>query len=275
MVFESLTDEELLKEAVNIVETAKNSGITIRVLGAIAVFLHSLHDLTAINLYEKIKRLGENKSKFTDLDLIGYGQQRKQIMHFFEKILCFKPNLMENVLFGSKRLIYSHPKGFYHVDIFFDKLEFSHDVHFGEKIGKGRLELDYPTITLADIVLEKVQIHNISLKDIIDLIVLFASHDVDLTHDKEVIDGNYIAKVLADDWGFWYDAVHNLEVVQRFSSKFYSENKLVKEVHNLISNRIDKLLKIIDETPKTKNWLKRAKIGTSKPWYREVEEVIR
>lgn len=275
MEFISLTDEEFLREAVNIVETAKNSGIVIRLLGAVSIYLHSLHNSRAINLYEEIGRFGENKPKFTDLDLISYGKQRKQIMQFFEKTLGFKPDLMINALFGSKRLIYFHPKGFYKVDIFFDKLEFSHDVYFGGKPGGGRLELDYPTITLADMVLEKTQINQINVKDIVDLIVLFLSHDVGTAQGKEVIDGKYVANILADDWGFWYDAVRNLETVKHFSNKFYVESKLPKVDFNLVTSRVDKLLGIINDTPKTKNWLKRAKIGTSKPWYREVEEVIR
>ncbi|MEM2738176.1 MAG: hypothetical protein QXK93_04240, partial [Candidatus Bathyarchaeia archaeon] len=237
-----------------------------------AAYLHSNHE-NAINLYNRVKRFGENKPIFTDLDLMAYGKQRKQVIQFFEKTLNFKPNLIINALFGSNRLIYHHPVGYFKVDVFFDKLEFSHDVCFGKGPGEGRLELDYPTISLADLVLEKIQIHQINLKDIVDLMVIFINHDVDVSQNKEVIDGNYIADVLADDWGFWYDATCNLKAVKSFANKFYLEKKLTDEEQNIITNRVDKLLEIIDKKPKTKNWLKRAKIGTSKPWYREVEEI--
>lgn len=275
MKFVSLTDEKFVKESMEIVEKAGEIGLVIRIMGALAAYIHSMHDSKAVNIYKKIKRFGENKPMFTDLDLLAYGKQRKNIILFFEKTLNFKPNSIINALFGNNRMIYSHPEGYYHVDIFFDRLEFSHTVNFGKKPGAGRLELDYPTITLADIVLEKTQIHNINLKDIIDLIVLFVGHDVGTEQDKEIIDGAYIAKVLADDWGFWYDALHNFETLKQYANKFQLENKLTKEEHNLIINRVDELRKIIDETPKTKNWLKRAKVGVSKPWYREVEEMIR
>jgi len=266
-----MPEEEFVKEAIDIVKKASDMNITLRILGALAVYIHSMHNETAMKMYEKIERFGSGKPKFTDLDLIAYGKQRKKVMGLFEKTLHFNYDVVLKAIFARKRLIYYHPKGYYHVDIFFDKLEFSHDVVFK----KGRLELDFPTITLADLVLEKTQIHKINLKDIIDLIILFAGHEVSESQNKETIDGTYIATILSDDWGFWYDAVHNLEAVKKFSNKFYSEGKLTKEGHNLVISRVNKLLRIIDETPKTKNWLKRAKVGTSKPWYREVEEIIR
>jgi len=63
--------------------------------------------------------------------------------------LGFRPDSVINGFFGDRRLIYYEPSDKFHVDIFLDKLEFSHDVIFGKKPGDGRLELDYPTIALA------------------------------------------------------------------------------------------------------------------------------
>jgi hypothetical protein len=275
MAFEKSSDEEFIKESIHIVDQASRANIILRIIGAVAVCIHSAHIPKAMAIYDKIKRLNSEKSQFTDLDLMAYGKQRKEIMNFFGKTLGFKPELTLNAVFGNKRLMYHHPKDYYHADIFFDKLEFSHDIEFGSKPGQGRLELDFPTITLEDIVLEKVQIHKINLKDIIDLIILFVGHDVCESKTKEVIDGKYIANVLSDDWGFWYDATQNLSLVKRFLDKFYSEGNITDEEHQLVAERVNKLLKTIEETPKTKNWLKRAQKGTSKPWYREVEDIVR
>lgn len=58
-------------------------------------------------------------------------------MEFFEKVLKFKYDLITRALFLQERLIYHHPKDLYHVDIFFDRLEFSHDVNFGSLVGVG------------------------------------------------------------------------------------------------------------------------------------------
>ena len=51
--------------------------------------------------------------------------------------------------------------------------------------------------------------------------------------------------------------------------------RLSEKQTGIITQRIDKLRKIINDTAKTKNWEKLAKAGTSKPWYRETEEVVR
>jgi len=267
--FVTISDEEFVREATNIVNKAREHGIVIRILGALAIYLHSLDLPDMMKLYGEMQRFGEGKPKFTDLDLMAYSAQRNIVKGFFEKVIRFKPDIMVNTLFGYKRLTYYHPQNYYHVDVFFDKLEFSHDVVFGSKPESGRLELDYPTISLADIVLTKVQIHQINLKDIVDLVILFAGHDVDTEF------GRRVASILLEDWGFWYDATNNLNKVKKHAKAFHDDSKLSKKQYELTVGRIDKLLKIIDETPKTKNWQKRAKIGTSKPWYREVEEVAR
>ncbi|MEM1545353.1 MAG: hypothetical protein QXY40_10045 [Candidatus Methanomethylicia archaeon] len=273
--FVSLSKEEFAEEAMNIIEKAKSRGIVLRILGALAVYIHSKHERNALEIYSRIGRFGVDNPTFTDLDLIAYGKQRGEIVKLFEKELKFNYNALVKALFMNKRLIYFHPKNQYQVDIFFDKLEFSHDVVFGDKPGKGRLDLDYPTITLTDLVLEKIQIHQINLKDIVDLIITFYGHDVNYKDDQEYINGKYIAKILSDDWGFWYDAITNLNKVKLFVEKFHNENKLTKEEKELVNSRIDKLIKIIDEEPKSGKWRKRAEIGTSKPWYREVEEVTK
>lgn len=272
--FVEISEEEFLKEALGIIEKAQSRGIYLRILGALAVYIHSLDKPECINAFRSLGRFGEGKPLFTDLDLIGYSKQRKEITKLFEE-LKFQPDRMINVLFADRRLIFYHPQGKYHVDVFLNKLEFSHDVYFGEKPGSGRLELDYPTITLADIVLEKLQIHFINLKDLIDLIVLFMGHEVSEQSDKDVIDGKYIAKILSDDWGFWYDAITNLDKTKSLAKTFIESGKLSSDQVKIIIERIDKLRSIIDAMPKTKNWEKRAKIGTNKPWYREVEEVVR
>lgn len=273
--FVEMKDEDFAREAVEIVSKAQERGVILRILGAMAVYLHTEDD-RLLEVYRRLGRFGEGKPMFTDLDLIAYRKQVKELKKLFETELKFTPDWMVNRLFASKRLIYYHPDNKYHVDIFLNKLEFSHDVNFGEKPGKGRLELDFPTITLADIVLEKLQIHHINLKDIVDLIVLLLGHEVASNpQDRNVIDGGYIAKVLADDWGFWYDATNNLKKVREYAKKFMDEGKLSKEEYDTICRRVDTLLDLIEREPKTKRWMKRAKVGTSKPWYREVEEIVR
>lgn len=82
---------------------------------------------------------------------------------------------------------------------------------------KGRLELDYPTITVTDMLLEKIQMWEaFSEKDLKDCLLLLKAHNVEEKREKESIDASYIAKILAKDWGFWYTATTNLKNLKRF-----------------------------------------------------------
>jgi hypothetical protein len=40
-----------------------------------------------------------------------------------------------------------------------------------------------------------------------------------------------------------------------------------------VERRVMKLLKMIEEEPKAAAWEKRAKVGATKKWYRDVEEI--
>jgi len=72
-----------------------------------------------------------------------------------------------------------------------------------------RLEIDYPTISLADLLLEKMQIVKLNEKDILDTIVMLREHDVG-EGDKETINSDRVSGLLSDDWGFYYTVTTNL-----------------------------------------------------------------
>jgi hypothetical protein len=274
--FVTLGDQEFLKEAQAVVQAAQSEGTSLRILGSLAIFAHSVHVPEAIELFHALGRVSVGTPLFTDLDLMGYARQGRAISGVLEK-LGFKPDNMVNGFFGDRRLIYYEGDGKFHVDIFLDKLEFSHDVEFGKKPGEGRLELDFPTITLSDIVLEKLQIHQIGRKDLVDLMILFFGHDVKpaANGEKEVVDAGYIANLLADDWGFWYEATQNLLKTRQLMGTFVAEGRVKPNQASRIEARIGSLEAALHRVPKGRHWEKRAKVGTAKPWFREVEEVVR
>jgi hypothetical protein len=269
-----MKEDEFLNEALDIVGRAENRGVHLRILGALAVYMTSCDRQECLKIFSALGRLGEGKSFFTDLDLAAYSKQKKEATKIFRE-LNFKPDEMVNAMFGDKRLIFYHPQDKYQVDIFLNKLEFSHDVNFGSPGDAGRLELDYPTITLADLVLEKLQINKINHKDLVDLMVIFSEHEVVAKQQRGVVDGGYIAKILSDDWGFWYDATTNLGKLKSLVEKATNEGKIAQAQSNKIKNGVEDLIKIIQETPKSFKWRMRERVGTKKSWYREVDEVER
>lgn len=244
-------------EAVKIVDKAKASNLTLRVLGATAFRIHSPNN---IKVHDQMARA------ITDLDFMGYSKERGKIEEFFTKQLGYdmvRAALTPGLFAGRCIFIKS---GGAHADVFLDKLAMNHVIDF-----KGRLDVDYPTISLVDLLLEKLQIVHINEKDVKDSILLLLEHDVE-KGDKETINVDRITKIMAEDWGFYYTTVANLKKIQAFLPKYAN---LQEEQRKIIDSRIVKLLEAIENQPKKMGWKIRAKVGPSKKWYNDVEEVER
>lgn len=264
-----VSEEQFLTDALHIIDEAENSGLKIRILGALCGYIKNQElDPKIDQVYRTLGRLEGTSTLFTDLDLMAYSSQRGKIMDLFEKKLKLVPNRYFNMARGHHRLMYEKTREF-QIDLFFDRLQYSHNVEFGSKPGNGRLELDYPTISLADFVLEKLQIHQINRKDLVDIIILLKNHEVADHFEKGKVDAGYIAQVLSDDWGFWYDATQN---IQKIRNELSSLARKLPD-HEVVSSRLDQLSAIIDACPKTLGWNARSKSGTSTPWFTEVFEI--
>lgn len=263
-------DRQLLYYATQLVDISHQFSIELRALGSAALLIHVLDKNPDLLLLMKtLGRAEESEdSLLTDVDLIGSSRQKNEINKIFTN-LGLEPIIDT---FFLPRLIYTTKEG-YHIDVFFDKLEFAHDVPFLSD-GKNRLSLCYPTISITDYLLEKLQIHDVNRKDLIDVLTAFAGHEVGDHYAKGMIDGDYIATLLSDDWGFWYDATNNLNRVKSLAKELDERGKLPHAYAVMVITRIDKLLEIINGHEKSNRWKKRAEIGTRKPWYRVVEEGI-
>jgi len=267
--------EVFLRESQEIVEKAKEEGIILRILGGLSIAIHCREHK---EFAKKLGRIGTGVIKgqeYSDIDYVSYRKQREKIKELFDKIGYVKRRATLSTA-ASERQIYYHPKGWFYVDIFFDKLLVAnHPIDF-----KGRLELDYPTITVTDMLLEKIQIWEaFSVKDLKDCMLLLKTHDIKEKGEKESIDASYIAKLLAQDWGFWYTATTNLKNLKKFTSEIDKlgpeveiDPKLIKKKDRKeITSKIEALLERIDKEPKPFGWKMRAKVGTKKRWYNPVE----
>ncbi len=270
-----LGEAEFCAQSVDLVKRAQEAGVPIRILGAMAVYIHSSHRPETLERYRSLERLGPGRPLFTDLDVVGYADLQRETQRFFEGTMKFTPDFHVNALFSGRRNVFRHPDGLFDLDVFYDLLSFSHDVRFRGSVDGDRLELDFPTISLADIILEKLQIHQINRKDLVDLFTLLSGHEVAEGPGTDRVDGSHIARTLSADWGFEYDAHANLEKLQGFADHALKEGRVTAEEHGRVTGGIGRLKQFISYQPKTKEWQKRAKKGTSKPWFNEVDEIER
>jgi len=185
-------------EAERLIGAARERGVTLRLLGALA-FAH--HCQRFGHLQQAMGR------HYTDIDLAGYGRQGRDIQRLMAD-LGYGEDRGVYVESEGSRLVFAHPGSGLHVDVFLDKLEFCHTISW-----KGRLERDDPTIPLAELLLEKMQIVQINEKDIIDTIMLLLENDLGES-DREEVNIGLVARTCAGDWSWWRTLTMNLRKVE-------------------------------------------------------------
>jgi hypothetical protein len=252
--------EIFLEEGKRLADEATKRGIPIRLLGGVAIRFHCSE---FVEFAKQLRRLGEGQQEYTDLDYMSYSQYRDKMKVFFKEMGYDKrPTTMSSA--ATQRQIYFHPRGWFYVDVFFDKLlAANHPLDF-----RGRLDLDTPTVTPTDLLLEKLQIVFPSEKDVKDAVLLIKAHEVLPQQEKNKINAKFISELLASDWGFWYTVTTNLTGLKQY---LLDAGNLSDDDKQDLSKKIDALLEIIEKEPKSTGWKMRSLVGTKKQWYRPVE----
>ena len=246
--------EKFENELRRVIDASDKAGILLRVIGSLAFQIHS-------PTYGYIQAaMGR---AYTDIDFAGYKRQTKEI-----KVLMAGLGYQEDkevfIVSEGDRAIYNNPSNGLHIDIFYDKLDFCHLISW-----EGRLEVDTPTIPLAEMLLEKMQIVKINEKDVVDTIMLLLEHNLGDT-DKETINIAHIARLCASDWGLWRTTTMNLDKVKQLA---YSYPQLTDEQKARVGTQVDSILKRIESEPKNMSWRLRARVGDRVKWYKDVDEV--
>jgi hypothetical protein len=249
-----------VQEGKRLVDEAAKRGIPIRLLGGVAIRIHCMEYL---DFARKLARLGQGHQEYTDLDYMSLMKHRKQISEFFGEMgYAKRPTTLSSA--ATQRQIHFHPKGWFYVDVFFDKLlAANHPLDF-----RIRLELDSPTVTPTDLLLEKVQIVFPDEKDVKDTMILLRAHEIALAEESNRINGKFISTKLASDWGFWYTVTTNLKGLKQYVAEAEALGEDEKED---LASKLDRLLELIEKEPKSTGWKLRSMTGTKRKWYNPVE----
>ncbi len=248
--------EAYLEEARQLTVTAQQQGMILRVMGPIALHFYFPK---YIELYRSMERLGERV--FTDIDYASYGKHRGRLVPFFES-MGYELEKRAAMISGGTRMIFFGER-IPMIDVFFDKLNYNHPIEY-----KNRLEIHPYCVSLTDLLLQKLQIVEINDKDLKDTMLLFLAAPLG-DQDTDTINVKYVNKIMSDDWGFYHTATTNLEKVKNSQ---HHVKALTDEHHRVIETKINALLKLLEDSPKSGKWKARAKVGTTKRWYNEVAD---
>ena len=246
--------EKFENELKRILKASDDAGIILRVIGSLAFQMHC----------QKFGYLQEAMGRaYTDIDFAAYNKQAKLIQGLMIS-MGYAGNREVFIATEGERDIFDKPGTGLHVDIFYEKLDFCHTIYW-----KDRLEVDSPTIPLAELLLEKMQIVKINEKDIIDTIMLLLEHPMG-DHDRETINIECIAKLCANEWGLWRTTTMNLEKVRVLAQNY---TQLTTEQKGVITKQVNEIMKRLEDEPKPLAWKMRSQVGDRVKWYKDVDEV--
>jgi hypothetical protein len=241
-------------ELKRILKASDSAGIILRVIGSLAFQMHC----------QKYGYLQAAMGRaYTDIDFAAYQRQTKEI-HAMMAGLGYHENREVFIVSEGERAIFDRPEVGLHIDVFYEKLDFSHVIHW-----KDRLEIDHPSIPLAEMLLEKMQIVQINEKDVIDTIMLLLEHPLG-EHDDETINIKRVATICSTDWGLWRTSSMNLEKVRRLAQGY---EQLTSGQKDTIDSQVKAALIRMDQEPKSLAWRLRARVGDRVKWYNDVDEV--
>jgi hypothetical protein len=245
-------------EAVRLIEDATLAGLTMRIAGSVAVWLSCPVGCRYWNALDR--------RALHDIDFWARSAEERKLKELFEsRGYVADAQLKHMHEWGIKRLIYEHPQTGIKIDVFMDQLVMAHTIEFEARLAECAGHSVPPT----DLLLSKLQIHEITRNDLIDLVVILSEHQL----GEGGIDVRQVASVLSEDWGFWYDSLANLGKIREYIEQV--TGALESEFRESVLRRIEELRQSIETCSKQLKWKMRNRIGTKVRWYEIVGEVER
>ena len=238
-----------------LISEAQKQGLLLRVLGGLAIKLHSPHAN-----HRALERA------YPDIDFVTDKASARKLSGFLTA-MGYTPNKTFNTLSGDRRQLYYDEERNRQIDIFIGGFTMCHTLPLAD-----RLEVEPLTIPLAELFLSKAQIVHLNRKDVLDLCALILDHEV-CPGDEESINSDLIAGLCARDWGLYTTVSLTIQKLQDLVVA--GEVELGDAEKQTIQNRMATLQAAMDAAPKSFAWKTRSKVGTRLRWYEEVEEVQR
>ncbi len=244
---------DIVEEAEHVLSVCAAQQVSGRLLGGLAVARHR-HSPTPPPL----------ERAYADIDIViarKDGRQAKVAM----RALGYVPNDRFNALHGDRRLLFYDEANGRQLDVFVGSFSMCHRLDLS-----GRLTLLPDTLSVADLLLTKLQIIQINAKDLIDAAQLLRNHELDRADvagaDRLSLDR--LCAVTSADWGWYTTLSDNLTNLVTFA-----QDKLAEPDRGRVADSARSIQAAIDEAAKSLRWKARARLGRRTPWYELPEEV--
>ncbi len=238
-----------LTESRRLVAIAADAGLTVRLLGGVAVCLQAPASGPLLP-----RPIG-------DIDIATRRDTKRVTVDVLTRA-GYHPDEMFNALRGGRRLLFYDEVNGRKLDVFVGEFSMCHAIPIAD-----RLDRDPLTVPLAELMLTKLQIVELTERDQRDIYNLSFHHPVSLG-DGSGIEADFIADLCSRDWGLWRTSKRTIErCIANLSS--YG---LPAEAAELIAERLRGMWERIDAAPKSSRWKLRSRVGDRVRWYEEPEE---
>jgi hypothetical protein len=245
------SEQDVVAEARRLAAGIEDAGLPLRLFGGLGIRLHASGEI-----HPALAR------DYADIDLLCARKASRETSRLLVAA-GYEANDRFNAMNGSERMIFYDRANSRHIDLFVGGFRMCHALPLAD-----RLERDSPTLPLAELLLTKLQVVQLNVKDANDIIALLLDHDV-AEDDDDAINAAYIAQLLAGDWGLWRTSQGSLERTRQA----VAQSDLSAEEQARVLARSERLWKRVEAEPKKLRWRSRARIGESKRWYDEPDEI--
>lgn len=252
MSVEGVPVRDIVEETFRLVGAAAEQNVPLRLLGGLAVRLHSSERSIHPALDRDLK----------DIDFVTPRGEDRRAASFLES-MGYEPNRTFNTMNSGRRALFYDVANERQLDLFVGSFQMCHVIPIAD-----RLDIEPVTIPLAELLLTKLQIFQLNDKDLRDILALVLEHAVG-DSDDETINSARIARLCAGDWGLWRTCRLNIERTREAIATY----GLAPDERELLSSRIEALWSAIEREPKNRSWKLRDSIGDRKRWYAEPDEV--
>jgi len=250
-----LTLADGVAEAVRVTDVLQQKGLVVRLLGGVAVRLRCPHAT-----HRALNRV------YADLDFVAYKKQARQVRDALVE-QGYVADRRFNALHGERRLLFFDEAHNRQVDIFLGTFEMCHKLTL-----EPRLTQHARTLSPADLLLTKLQIVQLNAKDIQDTLAILLDFvpQTAATQPGNELDVKWIARLCAQDWGWFTTVNDNLEKIAQQATLYLEADGAA-----LITQRVTQIKETLEQEPKSAGWRVRALVGRKMLWYELPEEVKR
>ncbi|MFB6077734.1 MAG: hypothetical protein ABEJ80_01990 [Halarchaeum sp.] len=237
-----------IEEGNRIIDAADDRGLAVRLIGGTAIYRHA-----------PSAREPPFKRGYRDVDFVATREEESEVVDLMTD-LGYEPSERFNTM-RRFRLEFTDPVNDRKADYIIDRFDFCHAWSLRE-----RLDDDYPTVPIEDLLLSKLQIVEVSDRDVRDMLAMLTDHPVEREGDAETISASYIADRCSGDWGLWKTVTMSLDRIEGY----LDENDVPVDEGELRA-RIGAVRDAIESEPKSLRWRLRSIVGERKQWYKRPE----